>query len=108
MPHIIAGLAETPELAADAYFQFPAWVEICRAKHRIEVPDDLKGFYFEALARLPGLVAQSAKVAWEPGYAACALSAIAAAKGHHALAEAIQEMISIEVAEECVEWMLNK
>ena len=45
---------------------------------------------------------------WEPGYLACALSAIAAAKGHHAVAEAVLEISSREVAETFLEWHFNQ
>ncbi len=70
VPHVVAALAAAPARADESYFQFPAWVEICRAKNGVEVPDDLRAFYFEALARLPGLVAQAANQPWEPGFAA--------------------------------------
>jgi len=108
VPHVVAALAMAPGRADASYFQFPAWVEICRAKNGVEVPEDLRASYFEALARLPGLVAQAGDRPWEPGFAACALSAIAAAKGHHAVAEAVLEMSSPEVAEEFIEWHFNQ
>lgn len=56
VPHVVSALASAPARADEAFFQFPAWVEICRAKHQIEVPQDLRASYFEALARLPSLV----------------------------------------------------
>lgn len=83
VPHVVAALATAPVQADASFFHFPAWVEICRAKNGVEVPEDLRAAYFEALARLPNLVAQAANRAWEPGFAACALAAVAAAKGHH-------------------------
>lgn len=108
VPHVVAALATAPARADESYFQFPAWVEICRAKNGVEMPQDLEASYFEALARLPGLVAQAASRPWEPGFAACALSAIAAAKGQHAVAEAVLEMSTPEVAEEFNEWASNQ
>src|SRR5882762_7704275 len=59
VPHVVEALATNPSEADQSFFQFPAWVEICRAKSRIEVPEDLKQSYFESLALLPGLVAQA-------------------------------------------------
>jgi len=108
VPHVVAALAAAPARADASYFQFPAWVEICRAKKDTEVPEDLRTSYFEALARLPGLVAQAANEPWEPGFAACALSAVAAAKGHHAVAEAVLEMAAPEVAEEFTKWLCSQ
>lgn len=103
VPHVVAALAAAPNEADESYLQFPAWVEICRAKQRVEIPEDLKTAYFESLARLPGLIAQAAARQWEPGYLACALSAIAAVKGQHAIAEAVLEMSSPQVAEAFLE-----
>jgi hypothetical protein len=108
VPHVVAALATAPAQADASFFQFPAWVEICRAKNGVEVPEELRASYFEALARLPALVAQAASRPWEPGFLACALSAIAAAKGHHAVAEAVLELSSPEVAQEFIEWQFNQ
>lgn len=103
VPHVVAALATAPTQADETFFHFPAWVEICRAKNAVEVPQDLQVPYFEALARLPGLVAQAASRPWEESFLACALSAIAAAKGHHAAAEAVLKLSSPEVAQEFIE-----
>ena len=104
VPHVIEALAAAPSEASNSFFQFPAWIEICRAKNHVEIPQDLKAPYFEALARLPSLVAQASTRQWEAGFLACALSAIAAAKGQHEIAEAVLEMSSPEAAEEFLEW----
>jgi hypothetical protein len=32
VPHVVAALATDPARADASFFQFPAWVEICRAK----------------------------------------------------------------------------
>ncbi len=108
VPHVVAALATAPAQADASFFQFPAWVEICRAKNGTEVPEELRVSYFEALARLPALVAQAASRPWEPGFLACTLSAVAAAKGHHAVAEAVLEMSSPEVAQEFIEWHFSQ
>jgi hypothetical protein len=108
VPHVIAALASAPERADESYFQFPAWVEICRVKTATEPPEDLRSAYFESLARLPGLVAAAATRNWEPGFLACALSAIAAAKGQPMVAEAVLEMSEPEVAQEFLEWHMDQ
>ena len=69
---------------------------------------DLKAAYFESLSRLPALIAQASSREWSPGFAACALSAVAAAKGQHTLAEAILEMSSSEVAQEFLQWYFDQ
>jgi hypothetical protein len=104
VPHVVAALAIDPARADASFFQFPAWVEICRVKNGVQIPEDLKASYLEALASLPRLVAQAAASAWEPGFAACALAAVAVAKGQHAVAEAVLEMSSPEIAREFIEW----
>lgn len=104
VPHVVAALATAPTKADEAFFQFPAWVEICRAKNDVEIPEELKVPYFESLSRLPSLVSQASSRHWDATFLACALSAIAAAKGQHAIAEAVLEMSSPEVAEEFLEW----
>ncbi len=53
VPHIVAALASAPLKADFTYFQFPAWVEICRKKGGVPVPEDIAPSYFEALSRLP-------------------------------------------------------
>jgi hypothetical protein len=78
VPHVVAAIASAPAHADSAYFQFPAWVEICREKSAEPVPEDLSAAYFEALARLPSLVAQASAATWPPEFAACALSAVRA------------------------------
>ena len=108
VPYVVEALAANPSEADPAFFQFPAWVEICRAKSQIAIPQDLKQSYFESLARLPSLVAQASSRQWEAGFLACALSAIAAAKGQHAIAEAVLEISSHQVAEKFLEWHFDQ
>jgi hypothetical protein len=108
VPHVVAALATAPAKGDESFFQFPAWVEICRARKQVEIPEDLKASYFESLSRLPGLVAQASNRPWEAGFLACALSAIAAAKGQHAIAEAVLELSSPQVAEEFMAWYVDQ
>jgi hypothetical protein len=108
VPHVVAALALAPAEADESFFQFPAWVEICRTKKGTSIPSDLASSYFEALARLPDLVASAASKPWDTSRLACMLSAIAAAKGHHAVAEAVLEMSSGEVAEDFLHWFFDQ
>ncbi|MBL8152496.1 MAG: hypothetical protein JNN15_21460, partial [Blastocatellia bacterium] len=95
--------ASAPLSADFSYFQFPAWVEVCRAKNNVPVPDDIASAYFQSLSRLPSLIAAASARQWDEGFRCCALSAIAAAKGQPAIAEAVLELSS-EVAGEFMEW----
>ena len=107
IPHIVSALASAPEKADHSYFQFPAWVEICRAKNQVEIPEDLRSAYFEALSKLPGLVAAASTRPWQPGFLACTLAAVAAAKGQPAMAEAVLELTP-EVAQDFMEWFFER
>jgi hypothetical protein len=107
VPHVVKALVAAPLKADHSYFQFPAWVEICRAKSQVEIPEDLRTAYFEALAQLPGLVAAASNRPWEPDFLACTLAAVAAAKGQPAVAEAVLELTP-EVAQEFLEWFFER
>lgn len=109
VPHVIEALAQDPARADHSFFQFPAWVEICRAKNGVEVPKALGVAYAEALARLPGLVAAACSSRrLEPGLLACALSAVAAANAQPVIAEAVLELTSRETASEFLEWTFSR
>ena len=102
VPHVVAALARDPARADGSYFQFPAWVEICRVKGAVVVPDHLGDAYLAALARLPALAAASVRP-WSPDFLQCVLAAIAASQGQAAIAEAALEL-SPEVAGEFLVW----
>ena len=104
VPHVVAALATAPSKAAPSYFQFPAWVEVCRRKQGVPVPVDLEPAYSEALARLPRLVAEAATEPWSPELLSCALAAIAATKGFVSVAEALLEL-SPPVADQFLDWL---
>jgi hypothetical protein len=103
VPHIVSALSSAPQRASFVYFQFPAWVEICRQKAGISVPPDLDLAYRSALEQLPGLAAAAATREWNADFLACALAAIAAAKGSGDVAEAVMEL-SPEVSAEFLAW----
>ena len=107
VPHVVQALSSSPLKADFTYFQFPAWVEICRKKNNVTIPEDIAPSYFEALSRLPALVAAASAREWNADFLSCALSAIAAAKGQTIVAEAIQEL-SPEVAEEFMQWFFER
>lgn len=107
VPHVVRAAATNPLGADTVYFQFPAWVEICRRKQELEVPAELAVAYFDALAKLPSLVAAASAREWDADFLQCALSAIAAAKGQPLVAEAVQEL-SPEVAGEFMEWFFER
>ena|SRR5688572_9401271 len=104
VPHVVRALATDPVSASFTYFQFPAWVEICRQNHGTPIPPDLATAYFSALTELPGLVAAASARPWDPGFMACALSAIAAAKGSAKVAEAAMELTP-ETADHFLQWL---
>jgi len=104
VPHVVGALATAPASASFTYFQFPAWVEICRQNHGTPVPADLEAAYLSALAELPGLVAAASVRPWDAGFMACALSAIAAAKGSTKVAEAAMELTP-ETAGGFLQWL---
>ncbi|MRH01863.1 hypothetical protein GIY21_16320 [Xanthomonas sontii] len=107
VPHVVHALACAPDKADHGYFQFPAWVEICRAKRQTEIPEDLRAAYVHSLAQLPSLVAAAPSRAWDPEFLACALAAVAAAKGQAGVAEAVLELTP-DVAEEFMEWFFTR
>ncbi len=104
VPHVVDALSKDPSKAHASYFHFPAWVEICRAKNKVKVPANLKAEYERALGRLPGLVAAAANKPWDESFGRCALAAVAAAKGAHAMAEAILEL-SPDMLGEFEQWL---
>ncbi|TQK11500.1 hypothetical protein [Herbaspirillum sp. SJZ107] len=108
VPHVIEAIAGAPERVADVYFHFPAWIEICRHKTGADVPAELAAAYFGALNRVPALVAGAAKQQWNAGFTSCALSALAAAKGQHDLAEALLELDSPDTVGEFLEWSCER
>jgi hypothetical protein len=103
VPHIVRALSSAPSFASATYFHFPAWVEVCRNNRGVTIPPDLEVSYFAALSKLPSLVAAAAVRPWDSDFTACALAAIASAKGNAKVAEAVMEL-SPEVAETFLEW----
>jgi hypothetical protein len=107
VPHVVEALAKAPQSATASYFQFPAWVEICRGKTKAEVPADLAPAYAAALAGLPALVGAAARHNWSEGTLQSALAAVAAAQGQYTTAEAILELTP-DVAAQFLEWVYQQ
>lgn len=107
VPHVVHFLSQAPEKADFSFFQFPAWIEVCRQRNSAPIPQELEADYFAALARLPALVAAAANKKWDSGFLRCALAAIAASKGFGSVAEAVLELTP-EVAEEFIEWLQSR
>ena len=107
VPHVVAYLGTAPTRADFSFFQFPAWVEICRVKHGIEVPSELAAAYRDAMEKLPQLVAAAAGRDWDENVLACALAAIAASKGNVVVAEAALEL-NTATAQEFLNWQFER
>jgi hypothetical protein len=104
VPHIIRILSTDPVRADSSFLQFPAWIEICRQKNGETVPEDLSESYFAALNKLPDLIARAAGKEWDDGYLACALAALAVAKGRGSIGEAAMELCDDDTAERFLAW----
>jgi hypothetical protein len=47
VPYVVASLATAPTKADFSFFQFPAWVEVCRKKRGVPIPAKLAVAYHE-------------------------------------------------------------
>jgi hypothetical protein len=99
VPHVIEALSTDPLKASFDYFHFPAWVEICRYRKNIAVPEDLNTAYSIALARLPKLVCAASERPWDEDFLLCALAAMAVSKGAPKIAEAVLELTPDTITE---------
>jgi hypothetical protein len=107
VPHVVQVLASAPGRVSQVYFQFPAWVEICRRKHSLELPKSLSSSYLDALSQLPALVAAASSRSWDSDFMRSALAAIAVAKGSHQVAEACMELAP-QVATDFLAWFEDR
>ncbi len=90
VPHVVRVLAMSPSSASSSFFQFPAWVEICRQRNSIAVPDQLSPAYYSALAMLGQFVCAVSSSTWDSDFLISALSALAVSKGFVPVAEVLQ------------------
>ena len=108
VPHVVRILSGLPAHGQKAeFYHFPTWVEICRQRKTVPVPEALASDYYAALNKLPILVAAATSQSWDEEFLRAALSAIAAAKGYCSVAEAALEL-SPKVADEFLEWFLDR
>jgi len=107
VPHVIRILSQAPTKADFSFFQFPAWVEICRQKNAVVIPKELEEDYFSALKQLPHLVAIASEREWNENFLVCALSAIAVSKGYGLVAEVVMELTS-DTANEFMKWFNSR
>jgi hypothetical protein len=107
VPHVVRVLASAPERAGFSYFQFPAWVEICRRRTGEPIPEDLRDSYRRALVQLPELAAAAAARHWDEAMLQSVLAAIAVTKGSADVAEAAMELTP-EVAHEFLDWFRER
>lgn len=68
---------------------------------------ELEEDYYLALRQLPLLVASASEKEWDENFLACALSAIAAAKGFGAIADTVLELNN-ETASEFIKWLYSR
>jgi len=104
VPHVVRIFAGAPTTSDVSFLQFPAWVEICRQRNRVPVPDFISLAYFKSLGQLPSLIAAAASRDWDDGYLACALAALAAAKGYGVVGAAVLEL-NTKNAEKFSDWL---
>jgi hypothetical protein len=92
-PHIvtICGLMSGP--VDFGFFLLPAAIEAARQEGRgPPVPPALAAAYLEAIRRLPRVLEWRLDEAWDRDFAVSAFGALAVAKGHHRLAEAVMNL----------------
>ena len=92
VPHVVRVLSTDPTRASYVYFQFPAWVEICRQRHQVDVPNNLAAAYFQSIKRLATLVGEAAAGDWDGNLLAAAMSALAVSKGFAHVGEVALEL----------------
>ncbi len=107
VPYVIRVFASDPATSDVSFLHFPAWIEICRKRNRIAVPDFLSADYFDSLKQLPSLIALAASREWDAAFLACAMAALAAAKGHAVIAEAALEL-NPDDAEKFLKWLRDQ
>jgi hypothetical protein len=93
VPHVVATALSVDAALDFSFFLLPASVEVARVTGRgPEIPDFLAPAYHEALGRLPDAVAAHRHRPWDQDMTIATAAALAVAKGHHALAEAVMNL----------------
>ncbi len=93
LPHIVEIACNAKGPIDFSFFQLPAAIEIARHSGKgPPVPTDLADAYSDAVSRLTECVALHRHEDWDQPTLLSAASALAAAKGHHRVAEAIMNL----------------
>lgn len=93
LPHIVEIAVSAKEPIDFSFFQLPAAIEIARnSGNGPPVPADMAEAYSHAVSRLTECVAVHRHEDWDEPTLLSAVSALAAAKGHHRIAEAIMNL----------------
>jgi hypothetical protein len=107
VPHVVRVLSIDPARVSFDYFQFPAWVEICRQRHQLQVPTDLSAAYFQSIKRLASLVGEASSSDWDESLLAAAMSALAVSKGFARIGEIAQEL-DAQTSEELLHYLESR
>jgi len=93
LPYIVEIAFTAKEPIDFSFFQLPAAIEIARSSgNGPPVPSDLAEAYSHAVSRLTECVSHHLHEHWDEPTLLSALSALAAAKGHHRVADAIMNL----------------
>lgn len=93
VPHLVEIWQQNPTRTHWSVIALISSIEVARLmEHGPEVPPELSESYFSALAEIPGIVAGAASEPWDELRCRVITGAIAAAKGHPRLSDAITEL----------------
>lgn len=93
LPHIIEIACNATGPIDASFFQLPAAIEIAKSSEKgPPVPSDLAQAYRGAVSRLAQCVVKYLQQDWDELTLLSAMSAIAVAKGHHRVAEAVMNL----------------
>lgn len=93
LPHIVEIACSARGLIEFSFFQLPAAIEIARHNgNGPPLPPFLASAYNDSVSRLSDCVALHSGGVWDEATLLSAMSALAVAKGHHKIAEAIMNL----------------
>lgn len=93
VPHLLHIAMRSPSPVDSSFFHLPAAIDMARHNGRgPAIPPRLEAAYHTAIGALTECVGRHLGAAWEEADLQMALVALAVAKGHHRLAEAIMNL----------------
>ena len=93
LPHIVEIACNARERIDFSFFQLPAAIEIARSNgNGPDIPADMADAYRNAVSQLVECVALHRHEDWDESTLLSAVSALAVAKGHHRVAEAVMNL----------------